>query len=81
MPIYNYQCKSCKTEFEKMKPMSDRAWIDPCPSCGESDCVEIIIKSPRIVTGVGNLHSKIDSDFRDNLNRMKKFWKNSTIHT
>lgn len=81
MPIYNYQCKLCSHEFEQMKSISNRVWSDPCPSCGELGHVDIIIKSPRIVSGVGNLHSKTDSDFRDNLNRMKSFWKNSTIKT
>ena len=33
MPLYEYQCESCETRFEKIQKFSDPP-IDVCPSCG-----------------------------------------------
>jgi putative FmdB family regulatory protein len=33
MPIYEYLCKTCKTEFELLRPMSAKD-APPCPECG-----------------------------------------------
>ena len=35
MPIYEYKCLKCHTEFEVMQKMSDAPLTD-CPSCGKS---------------------------------------------
>lgn len=32
MPMYDYKCKSCGTEWEKSKSIDDR--LDNCPHCG-----------------------------------------------
>lgn len=81
MPLYSYVCKNCNSTFDKMKRISERYWTDSCPSCGETGCVDIVITSPMIVSDVGDLYSKTDSAFRENLNRIKKHNKNSTINT
>ena len=80
MPIYDYACSVCKAEFEENRKISERFWKDPCPSCGaDGDSVALIIKSPRIVRGVGGLYSKLDVDFKSNLKRIKEKVPNSTI--
>lgn len=33
MPIYEYQCKTCKHRFEKIQQFSDRP-VRKCPQCG-----------------------------------------------
>lgn len=40
------------------------------------------LSTPKIVTGVGNLHSKVPDGFKDKLNQIKKgSGKNNTIRT
>ena len=34
MPIYEYWCASCNTEFEQLRPMSQASEPAPCPTCG-----------------------------------------------
>jgi putative FmdB family regulatory protein len=34
MPIYEYFCPSCKTEFELRRPFSESDKSAPCPHCG-----------------------------------------------
>lgn len=33
MPTYDYECSSCKTQFEIFQKMSDEP-VSTCPSCG-----------------------------------------------
>jgi putative FmdB family regulatory protein len=33
MPLYEYQCESCETRFEKIQKFSDPP-VDVCPKCG-----------------------------------------------
>jgi len=33
VPIYEYHCKSCGTDFELMRPRSDMDVATKCPSC------------------------------------------------
>ncbi len=35
MPIYEYKCETCKTEFEKLVRAQPEALEPECPSCGE----------------------------------------------
>lgn len=81
MPIYNYRCEKCQFEFEEIRTIANRRWTDPCPKCGIENTIDLILTaSPKIVSSVGTPHSKTDSGFRDNLKRIKKFWKRSTIN-
>lgn len=34
MPLYEYQCQSCRKVFEAYKRLSDEKG-EPCPACGE----------------------------------------------
>lgn len=72
MPLYNYHC-SCGHDFEAMKPIAERFWTDPCPSCGSSDeNIALVIHSPRLVSNTGDFLTRTDQDFRDNLKRIKE---------
>lgn len=52
MPIYQYQCASCKLKFTEVLPVADRhiPTTEPCPECGEptvlkeSVCAGFILK-------------------------------------
>ena len=46
MPLYEYECESCGTRFEKIQKFSD-APIDVCPNCGKGP-VKKLISSPAI---------------------------------
>ena len=41
MPIYEYQCKSCGHQLEKLQRMSDPALTD-CPACNESELQRLV---------------------------------------
>jgi putative FmdB family regulatory protein len=82
MPIYTYKCNNCKHEFEDNRKIDDRFWNDPCPNC-EVDAygnISLIIKqSPKIVRESGDVLSKTDSSFRENMRRIKKHHPRNTI--
>ena len=46
MPLYEYQCESCNTRFERIQKFSDPL-VDVCPSCGKGP-VRKLISSPAI---------------------------------
>ena len=35
MPIYEYYCPDCSTEFEKLVRLSEATIVPDCPECGE----------------------------------------------
>ena len=45
MPLYEYQCESCSTRFERIQKFSDPP-IETCPSCGGP--VRKLLSSPAI---------------------------------
>jgi putative FmdB family regulatory protein len=46
VPLYEYQCKSCKHIFEKIQKFSDPL-VTKCPSCGKEE-VEQMLSAPAI---------------------------------
>ncbi len=34
MPIYEYRCCQCGTEFERLRPLGQAGDAGPCPQCG-----------------------------------------------
>lgn len=81
MPIYNYQCHVCEHAFEENRKISERFWDEQCPQCGaEKEAVTLLVSAPKIVTGVRDVHARTDSDFRDNLKRIKKYNPGSKIN-
>jgi putative FmdB family regulatory protein len=45
MPLYEYQCESCSTRFERIQKFSDPP-VETCPSCGGH--VRKLLSSPAI---------------------------------
>ena len=45
MPLYEYQCESCETRFERIQKFSDPP-VETCPSCGGR--VRKLLSSPAI---------------------------------
>ena len=35
MPVYEYYCESCESEYEMMRPISLMDEPAPCPNCGQ----------------------------------------------
>jgi len=46
MPLYEYECESCKKRFERIHKFSDPP-IDVCPNCGQGP-VRKLFSSPAI---------------------------------
>ena len=72
MPIYEYLCKSCGHELEKLQRMSDLALTD-CPACNQSELKRLVSAAGFRLKGSGwyetdfkkgskkNLHESADS--------------------
>ncbi len=52
MPIYEYQCKSCGHQFEKLQKMSEDNLID-CPDCHKPELKKLISASSFQLKGSG----------------------------
>ena len=35
MPVYEYYCENCKSEYEMIRPVSRMDEPGPCPNCGQ----------------------------------------------
>jgi putative FmdB family regulatory protein len=46
MPLYEYQCESCKKRFERIQKFSDPP-VEVCPDCGKGP-VRKLLSSPAI---------------------------------
>lgn len=51
MPIYSYECKTCKKPWEELKNVSERDDIGICPFCSSQDCQRVIDKGSFIING------------------------------
>lgn len=52
MPIYQYQCTSCKYEFDIIQKMSDEP-LQKCPSCKKKKLVKKVSSGGFILKGDG----------------------------
>ena len=76
MPTYEYQCKSCDYEFDKLMSISDRALpiTQPCPECGASE-VSKVIRTPtptKFHVGVSDFKNRHSEDFKENMKLISK---------
>lgn len=80
MPLYGYKCGACEHEFTDVMKVDDRKkpCEENCPECGTKGQVNMMIGSPRIVSGVGDFRAKTSSNFRD---RLKEIHKQSGKHS
>jgi putative FmdB family regulatory protein len=52
MPIYEYRCRSCGHELEKLQRMGDAALTD-CPSCGVAELQRLVSAAGFRLKGAG----------------------------
>ena len=52
MPIYEYQCQSCKHKVEKLQRINDEPLKD-CPSCGEAALRRLVSAAAFRLKGAG----------------------------
>ncbi len=43
MPIYEYTCKVCLGEFEKLQPVDKMDKKQPCPTCGGASARQLSV--------------------------------------
>ncbi len=53
MPIYNYSCKNCFAEFQKILSIKERDLQLPCPECGSEEIIRVVSKSTFSLKGNG----------------------------
>lgn len=72
MPLYNYACRSCDTEFSETYSMDDRKIPTeaPCSECGG----EIFQKlgTPGFISDSKSMHTRAGSEWQDILKKVKK---------
>jgi len=66
MPIYEYQCKSCGHELEKLQRMSDPALTD-CPACNESELKRLVSAAGFRLKGAGWYETDFKKGSKKNL--------------
>jgi|TARA_B110000495_G_scaffold101377_1_gene87575 putative FmdB family regulatory protein len=52
MPIYEYQCKACGYQMDKLQKLSDEPLTD-CPECSKSELQKMISAAGFRLTGAG----------------------------
>lgn len=75
MPIYQFKCKNCETEFAVFNKIVDRdkPTTEECPFCEHSDCIDRVMTAPMTVSGVGEqIRSRTPDVFKDRLREIKK---------
>jgi len=66
MPIYEYQCKSCEYELEKLQRMSDPVLTD-CPACNQSELKRLVSAAAFRLKGSGWYETDFKKDGKKNL--------------
>lgn len=58
MPLYDYQCKSCKNRYESLAKTADDSDAATCPKCGKSGAERLVVKFR--IGGQGDLRETTD---------------------
>ena len=66
MPIYEYRCKSCGHELEKLQKMSDDPLTD-CPECAKPELNKLISAAGFRLSGSGWYETDFKSGKKKNL--------------
>ena len=66
MPIYEYRCKSCGHELEKLQRMSDPALTD-CPTCNQSELTRLVSAAGFRLKGSGWYETDFKKGSKKNL--------------
>ena len=67
MPTYVLKNKETEEQFEVFCQ-----WTDLQKMLEDDKNLTQVITAPKIVSGIGNLHSKVPDGFKDKLNQIKK---------
>ena len=73
MPIYQYECQSCETQFEAMATIAKREAPQECPDCGSLDSLKIITAVNLNFPGDGwvTKNNRVAGQMRDKNNRLR----------
>ncbi len=66
MPIYEYRCKCCGHELEKLQRMNDPVLTD-CPACDQSELTRLVSAVRFRLKGSGWYETDFKQDNRKNL--------------
>jgi len=66
MPIYEYQCRSCGHELEKLQRMSDEPLKD-CPDCGKDQLQRLVSAAGFRLKGSGWYETDFKKGSKKNL--------------
>lgn len=83
MPIYEYKCAACQHTFELTLSMKDNdvPKESPCPECKAEGTVDRYFSSaPKTIDAFNAGRVRLNGDFRNKLENIKKFYKNDNIN-
>jgi|TARA_Y100000817_G_scaffold149557_1_gene117060 putative FmdB family regulatory protein len=81
MPLYDYKCKTCNHTWEEQQTIESRnvPRYNPCPECGTSDNIILLIGKPSIGDVVRMGIKKPDNHVVDRLKEVQKTMPNANI--
>ena len=73
MPYYDYKCKTCEHTWEEQHTIDSRnvPRYNPCPECGTSDNIILLMSAPSIGDPVALGVRRPNSAFRDRLRQIE----------
>ena len=83
MPNYDYMCKECDHVWEEQQTVASRnvPRYNPCPNCGTSEDIVLVVGSPRIGDPVQLGIRRPEKGFLENLNcRYFKTIRKAILH-
>lgn len=66
MPIYEYTCRACGEDTEKLQKLSDPDWVD-CPACGKPELQRTVSAAGFRLSGSGWYETDFKQDGKRNL--------------
>ena len=81
MPLYDYKCKTCNHTWEEQQTIESRnvPRYNPCPECGTSDNIILLIGKPSIGDVVRMGIKNPDNHVVDRLKEVQKTMPNANI--
>tara|TARA_R100000808_G_scaffold4037_1_gene13556 strand:+ start:242 stop:526 length:285 start_codon:yes stop_codon:yes gene_type:complete len=79
MPYYDYKCKECDHTWEEQQSIDSRnvPRYNPCPSCGTSDNIILVMGTPSFNDPLALGISKPPAHVQDRLKQIKKAHPNA----
>ena len=73
MPNYDYKCKECEHTWEEQQTVAGRnvPRYNPCPECGSSGNIILVISKPAFADPVNLGIKKPDSSVTSRINKIK----------